>query len=579
MKRLGALFLISIMGLMACSQAPQLRRGGGEKSLGRTAADIGIEFLANDDASDAYQYTFGRMPFRLYPAIANIKDGDELGIEWERVVLLRTSEQKNLDQFQAHLEAVCRDMGLSLEADGQIEDRLTYRMGEPLFLFWRSYYATADKQALTQLLLDGVDSIQCVLSLKMTHTAGTFTTDIILDPLPKENTEHLGTQELDLARQELITLIDPSLSGTILIQDSQWQKISVTQDLEIKPEIPALNRKNLSVQDENVAGSTACRYHSLGGELKLGNPEEQHSFEYRISGPSDLQINQVRLSSSGGRSLEACQDVKTRQEVKSLAMDLSCATYDAIELEDKAGACAWTAEIVNQLDPQNTIPLSLRLGELNLDTIDISNPQGAAAIIPESERNPIRLQTLDVSTFNSAQIDSLERAFDFWLGASPASYNEFFENAIARIIYEGTVGEACSEPGVLAYVTSLDTDEMYWCESAGMSAEALAQQNSPLVIMLITVTALHEALHAIGREHDFDALNYEACKGTSESAVLAYDTALNCKEDFCYAMKDLAIREYIVELDYSLEGDARRFAGQCQIWNQGLGLTQNNFGT
>jgi hypothetical protein len=173
----------------------------------------------------------------------------------------------------------------------------------------------------------------------------------------------------------------------------------------------------------------------------------------------------------------------------------------------------------------------------------------------------------------------MEQAFDFWIGVSPKSYATHFDKFVTRVNYLGRTGPDCSVQGVLAYVESLTSTEIFWCEAAGMSAAAITNQNSPLQIMLIGVTAFHENLHTRGREHDFDAPEYQPCLGTAESALLSFDALKTCTDDYCLAFKDFALQEYKAELDYSLQGDARRFQGQCQIWNNGLGLKATDFET
>ena len=505
---------------------------------------------------DAYDYTFGVSQL-------NIGTSGKLSITRSAI----TSESNLDDAQKAHLADLCRDISFGNSAS-EPSDSINLASGSPLFVFWRSHYPAPIKGGLNSILATG--DIRC--SVNISSSDGDV--DIVFNPVPSSADNLSGTSSPTEAIDEVLMMIDSAQTGTVLNDDHNYEIIPVKEAAEV-----VLNVKGLHASDITVSASdseTTCKNHDIEGEVKLGNPDEIQSFSYALTSSEELEVSEIYPSSSGGRNLEACNNAVTEATDTGFTLGVSCASYMEIQEQGQGDTCGFAAAVSNTADPRNSISSKLRMSGLDIETLDVSTASGAYEAIIKSDKNPVRLNTVDVSSFNVDQSTSLEKAFDYWIAASPKSYTDFWEGNMAKINYLGNTQD-CAIQGVLAFVTSLDTDEMFWCELAGMRAQDISEQGSPLVLMLIAVTALHENLHAVGREHDFDELNFEPCKGTSEAAVLSFDTVINCKEGACYGMRDLAIQEYIVELDYSLQGDARRFDGQCQVWNDGLGLAQGDF--
>ncbi|SMF49879.1 hypothetical protein [Pseudobacteriovorax antillogorgiicola] len=549
--------------LSSCSQAPKIqsRRGtqtSADLDIGREPAKVSLNF-ASEPQQDAFEYTFGVVPMKF-------DQGGAISIQKSALIDRSQVSEEN----RPMLTELCRDLEISTSSTDPSLSPSTISQGEELYVFWRSHYPAKLKSNLADFIISG--RIQCSLSISI----GDEAVDIVFNPVPTVAGEILGTKQADAAIDEILMMIDSSASGTRLAGNHSYEVIAIDEPSDIILGVEGLHQEDIQVTPQD--SQTTCRYHSLNGETKLGNPEDLQSFAYNFSAPDGVDVGEIIPTSSGGRSLEACQVASPTPLESGFSLGISCESYMEIQTQGQGDTCGWAASASNPNDPKNTVSVGLRMSPTPFETIDIGNPVGALKVIEAQDKNPITLNTLDVTTFSTPQVDSLQRAFDFWLGASPTSYATFWEGNISKITYLGNT-QACAEQGVLAYVTSLDTDEIFWCELAGVRQQDLSEQRSPLVLMLIAVTALHENLHAIGREHDFDAPAYEPCKGTSESGVLSYDTAINCQEDSCFAMKDLAIQEYIVELDYSLQADGRRFQGLCQQWNAAMGLSQGDFGS
>ena len=556
--------LVLLIGNFACSEPPKMqtakRQASKQQGPLQDRQPSGVSWQLGPLLFDAVDYTVAAQSLSLSAKVSG----------YQRQAVLPKQATENQIKLA---EAICQDIALG-NTDGIVESGAIAGADQSeLQIIWRSYFEDAYKVELANNLLDDL-TLECMLSLEL---ADSGRMDIVFTPVASHPDQVSGSRDLSEAMNRGLLLIDTKKTGTVLSGGGAFKLLNLSDEMVLPLGVRALNSQDLIIKADQA--EAVCRYHELDGDKKLGNPDAIQSFSFQVESNREFALQSLRQTSSGGRFLASCESAELKQEELSLAIELSCRDYVNLLQESAGDSCGWIGSFQNPQDPRNEIDLGLRLANLELSVIDISTPQGAASVIEPAAENPIRNQQLDVSTFNNAQQDSLARMFDFWLTASPMTFKQYFAAKMRRIIYEGTTGDACSEVGVLAYVESLDTDTMFWCEAAGMRAQDLQEQQSPLVLMLIGVTALHETLHAVGREHDFDAPQVDPCKGTSESALFSYDTIVNCKHDSCFAMKDLAIQEYIAELDYSLQADGRRFQGLCQQWNDGLGIVAADFGS
>lgn len=560
--------LAFVLGLLACQQQPTINRRQAVRGPAAAVLNQGLSLQIQDNKIDAYDYTFGSQALQ----IKKIQDTGSNVLDSTRQVFVGSRASLG-ESLKTALTGLCQNMGLSAAADSFTEVSSLPADGR-LYLHWRSHYSLSQKQELAAALEELKAPIRCLLKIQVGAEADNQFAILTLDPIPVEQQKVAGTAKILDAVEEGLMLID---ENPTLIFD-QGQFLTVESPTDIKPMIAALNSVDFKAQLSKDEGA-ACRYHTLNGQTKVGNPTALRNYEYSLGSEKAYTLGAVRPQSISGRNLPACGKVKTQVVDRTVQANVACGDYRSIQDEGLEAGCQWSVELVNPNDAGNVLGYNIGMEKITFETVDVGNTTGAASVIPEAANNPIRAKTSVFSGFNAVQLTSMEQAFDFWIAVSPKSYAAHFDKYVTRVNYLGRTGPDCSVQGVLAYVESLTSTEIFWCEAAGMSAAAVTNQNSPLQIMLIGVTAFHENLHTRGREHDFDAPQYQPCLGTAESALLSFDTMKTCTDDYCLAFKDFALQEYKAELDYSLEGDARRFQGQCQIWNNGLGLKATDFRT
>jgi hypothetical protein len=556
------------MGLLACQEQPTLSRR--QVSAGQATAVLnqGLNLQIKDNQIDAYDYTFGSQTIQ----IQKIDSQGSMDLDITRQVFVASRTGLG-DELKASLTELCRDVGLSTSATTYTEASRLPADGL-LHMHWRSHYSLKQKQQLVAYLEQIKAPVRCLLRIQVGAASDQQFAIIALDPIPVETQKLAGTAKVLDAVEEGLMLIDQSPIPPL----DQGQLIPVDSSADVKTKIVAINSVDIKAQLSRSSGA-ACRYHSLNGQTKVGNPTALRSYEYSVSSTKAYALGAVSPQSISGRNLQACGKVKTQVTAQNIQAEVACGDYRAIQDEGLEAGCQWSVEVANRNDPGNVIGYNIGMEKISFETVDVGSTVGAASVLPEAANNPIRAKSTIFNGFSAPQLTSMEQAFDFWIAVSPKSYEMYFDKFVTSVNYLGRTGPACREPGVLAYVETLQSTEIFWCEAAGMSANAISAQISPLQILLISVTAFHENLHTRGRDHDFDTPQVQPCRGTSESALISFDSIKTCQEDYCLAFKDFALQEYKAELDYSLQGDARRFQGQCQIWNNGLGLTAADFRT
>lgn len=559
--------LIMILLVSACGQLTKKDKKPGSE-LASVLQNQGLSVELKEPSNDAFDYTFGAQGILLQ---RQENKGD--AIETTNMVYLG-SEAAVTDEQKAALGSLCQNMGLSLSAREFAPASSLPKDNGLLYIHWRSHFSVQEKNGLSSALEQLKTSMRCVLKINVGGSDSGQVAYIALDPIPADENAVTGTSNLLQAIEEGLMLIEEN--PALLLNHSQLWPVEAAAS--ILPLVSALNSADFQVQLNTSSGSN-CVYQVVAGASKLTNPDSKHSYLYDLKGSKTFNIGTIDSQSISGRLSPTCESLKPKALGKQVQNEVGCSAYLALMNEGLEAGCRWSVELANPKDAGNSLGYTISMQKIAFETIDITTVRGAAAVLPEAPNNPVRAQTTVFQGFNAAQLTSMEQSFDFWIAASPISFKTYFEKLVTRVTYLARTGADCSIMGVLAYVVSLNSPEIFWCEAAGMSANAVLATNSPLQILLISVTAFHEDLHTRGREHDFDAPQYLPCKGTAESALLPFDAIKTCTDDYCRPFKDYALQEYRIELDYSLQGDPRRFQGQCQIWNTGLGLKSTDFRT
>lgn len=572
-----SLVLCVLVLLGGCqAQKPQVRLGAVNQATGEGASEAiaqQLQITQETIVHDAYDHTFGTLQVRLYA-----KNGTGLfrgKLQTQRFAYYSSTVAPTSQQSQA-LEELCQGIALS-RSPTQLDEITDWSPSEKIYLHWRSYYSAAVKESIAPLLVQSDQPLLCLLRIRVAQQNGTLEHHIAFDPIPEAGAQLSGTAHQDLAVQEVVMLLDEEALG----EGFKYQEkhlFEVKSEAEILPDVPSIKRGEIKVAKSEALGP-GCRIHMQDGGTKVGNPKDLQQLSFSIESPQRFILQKSSPQTVGGALNPLCAAQKLALADKAVGTGISCETYLQIQQEmGMEAACQWKIELANERDPVNALALDVAMTRIEFETVDIRTPAGASRAIPEAGKNPVALKALEFVNFSEAQKGVLEQAFDFWIATSPLNYALTFEKHVTRVTYLGR-NEGCQQANALAYVTSLTSTEIFWCEGAGMGTEDIATGRSPTRILLVAVTMSHETAHTRGMQHDIDARNYLPCAGTAMSAVLGFDTTVTCKSDYCVGLKDLARFEYIAELDYSLRADPRRFQGQCQLWNTGMGLTRASFRT
>ncbi len=160
----------------------------------------------------------------------------------------------------------------------------------------------------------------------------------------------------------------------------------------------------------------------------------------------------------------------------------------------------------------------------------------------------------------------MEQVFDVWIATERKSFDTDVDGFMKEILLS-----QC-DAGVLGFA-QLRSARLNMCLGAKLNDSAVTKANDPHRLILQLITASHEVRHAVKWSHDFDNKSYTPCEATAASASTMHAILSTCQEEYCFVMRSAAKREYIAELRYSLQGDNRRFEGQCKKWSDELGIT------
>jgi hypothetical protein len=540
-----------------------------------------------EHGNDAVTYTYGSMKLKAVPTI----DGFALSEQQRNLVsaltvkkfLLLQSTKGAADPVaalaaddQALLQAWCTNLQVTLP-DGNNAGLLGT---DEFHVFWQSHFSPDDQAKLGTLLLAAGVRFQCGLVFAMDYQGASATEYMHLgfDPAPDFDPVKIhpgdlytGTDRFVVARNESVMLpltrdqkTDPFAA--------EWKQLPVDGDPDIRNGVFSLNADDFASDPVTESTGESCNLR-LTDAMKVVNPDDEQSVSVTIG---KHPTRSYRIKSAGFAPLPG----KTMPEVcktltfKVAADDSYQIGMNCSQVRDmlQGGDCGVKITYENPEALENSVEKITALSGTQYELLDLAKPVNAASLLPEAQDNPIRTPPagMTLTQFSATQLAELARSFDLWQLTSGTSYVTYFKDQISEIIYD-TGSANCDGAGAYA---QLNVDKIYWCPGGGLAGEALMASKSPYYLLYRASTALHEALHTRGNYHDIDNALNQPCSpdgGTAYSAVIAVDT-YNCTEDVCYGFRDLARDEFLLELNYSLKDDARRFQGQCDIWAKQLGV-------
>lgn len=582
MNLLG-LFLIGLFFVTACNddkkkkdkesdtkpdlpKSGELEKKGGDVKTNSLSNQIKLSF--GEPSSDASKFTFGTMPITL-----DAQAG--AGISVKRLLYLKSSETIP-QEIKDKVQNLCKDVGLS-------SDPLTASKVEVLpdnkqvHLIWRSHYNAPLKRQVAQLLSIKDTSIRCLLKVDV----GGRASYVVLDPIPASSSGLIGTSQIELAKSEALMIIDSASIEKSEIFDDKASLIEVAQDAELKPGITALHRSDIRIPSFTQLPGV-CRYVLAEGKMKLLDPDTTRYSDSVFNFQNTKIVPQKSaLLPTGGRFLKSCEKLQLFKYETYRYSNVTCQQY--LDIQEEGGldaACQWAHDFANQDDLENSVAVNSSLEKVIFRQMEAGSLQAAAWTIPSSPINPITLNSIKLLSFSSDQINMLKKSFDLFILNTPDDYNELFRNHTTYIIYGGdytyqkpgtAFDSACGKEGIAAFNT-LGRPEMTLCTGSGLGEAYMSDEYRPSSLIQLAMTLNHENLHGLGRNHDFQNSSYAPCMGTAYSAHTARNLAVDCKDSYCGAFRDLAVLQFRKEMNYSLQGDARRFQGLCKTWADDMGL-------
>lgn len=484
---------------------------------------------------DAVDFSFG---------IANIVLQNEIAPGSTVDRLLYVSDPKALTtNEQEALLPLCKDVTLEVGAETKLS--------------WRSHYPLGIKRLIAALMFKGQTDIFCVLRIK-DQKGYRY---LLFDSSPTDTLGLQGSLKLDKAVSEGLML--PSTAVR-----SFDQKNLLLVNNEAAPPLAAKalmsDSISLSLQEE---ATSPCWYDSSKTGSVIGNPGEIKKNIFNLKMGQAAKVQGFLALSTGGRILKNCAKIELASTPDSVLAPVSCQVYQDIKSEGLEAGCQWELEYANSEDPSNSVAVALKLPQQVFKTIDIKKSDEVLSLLPKSILNPVRSKSASFENFSGSQIKYAELAFDIWLAAYPKSFNEDFKDYVKTV----TVSDSC-EAGIGGFAR-LNSTAFTWC-----SPNLVVTANNPSRPVFHAILIAHETRHSRGWNHDIDDLKYTPCQGSAASAAVMHAIVATCKEDYCAVLRNAALNEYLLELNYSLKGDARRFQGQCKEWSNAMGLTDASLG-
>lgn len=509
-----------------------------------------LVFELNDLNQDAVDYTFGSAKFV------------SKGLKSESIVSKRFLKVSNATSLTAtqkdQLVGLCRDIGLSSSAT-EIEAAVGSGSSEkPIHLWWRSHYKSSLKSLMAELLTAGQKEILCVLKVEAEDNANIRPFYVAFDPLPTDAGNAKGSAQIPKA-------IDSGLMLPTRFYASEADEaklIAVDAPAEILIAVEALNEDTIKATPE--PDSSSCLLNPAKASALL-NAKQALTSRVKFESSAEIAFGSIESKPIDGRFLKSCEAIKPAAVGKAVEAKLDCGIYQSVKNEGAEAGCQWDVELVNPKDRSNTIAIRMGLGKVAFKTFDIKKVDASLANLPQSPKNPVRAKAFDFVGFNKAQLKSMEQMFDLWLAVEPKSYDDDVDGYMRRISIDD-----CQD-GVLGFA-GLRSATFTICTLSRLAESDLKRADDPYRLIIQLITTAHEVRHAVKWEHDFENKSYQPCEGSAASAVTMHAIAAKCELDYCLVLKNMAIREFRAELQYSLNGDNRRFQGQCKAWTDDLGI-------
>lgn len=524
--------------------------GGGDKPKppeevipkGSTKLDFALGKVDHDAAS----FTFGALT--LTPKLK-----DALPIKVSRFMSFSKPKDVTAEQ-QSAIAKLCKDLELS---SSPTELAKVETVGStPFHVFWRSHYPESLKKSLSDLVVAGQD-ISCILKVDAPTGENIVPFYLSFDPVPKAAGEVTGSAKAADAISRGLML--PLTKTLVKPDESPW--ISVDGAPEVLIAVAPLTKEGVKLTAEANAANCVLDPNKAGALL---NPTAAVTSKVNLETTFSIKVGAITPAPIEGRLLKSCEALKPVEAQKKIETALTCGTYQAIKNEGLEAGCQWDIELANEKDPLNTITARVALDKVKYTTFDIKKVDQALANIPKSQKNPVVTKAITFRGFNDKQLKSMEQTFDLWLAVEPKSYDEDVHN------YMKTITRGSCDSGVLGFA-GLRSATFTICDYAAMSDSALNKADDPFRPIIQLITTSHEVRHAVKWYHDKDDRSYPPCGGTASSSVTMHAVA-TCQLDYCFVLKNMALRELRSEINYSLANDQRKFQGQCKAWTDELGV-------
>lgn len=472
--------------------------------------------------------------------------------------LFVTDSKKLAAEDKSALSALCQNIGLSSKADSMSEAANLGSEAKPTYLVWRSFYKQETKDLIDKLVVGGQDSILCLAKITVTDDAKVAPYFIAFEPAPTSQDKVLGSIDGTAAsKMGLMVPVEPK------VKIAEEQLIAVAGEGNFKLGVKAISKDSVKVSPDGVP-TGSCLLNGASSTA-LVNPTSQLVAKFKLSSESSVTAGEFKLQAVDGRNLKACANVKTSNMDGAISVSHDCKNYQAVKDEGIEAGCQWDVSVSNKDDAENVTTVRVALPKVEFKVFNEKAVDAATALIPKEPKNPVRTRQIKFVNFGAAALSAMEMMFDLWGTTEPKTYASDVIDFMKEINLEN-----CGS-GILGYAR-LGSAKLTMCFLAGLSDSALAKKDDPGKTIMTLITASHEIRHAVKWRHDKDDRNYPACGGTAYSAITMHALLVTCSEPYCIVLRKMAQREYISELKYSLNGDNRRFQGQCKKWSDEIGL-------
>ncbi len=502
-----------------------------EPAQGKILSAQPLVIASSEIIQDAFDYTLGSMD--VIPIAGGVYTLKGRYLYAGRLTQLSGSTAAVLSQL-------CQTMGVSSDGSGTR-------------VWWRSHHTQARIEALAGAIAAGHRDIHCVMHVENQNGLPFY---LSFDPLPVSEADVLGSVATKKAVQASLMMLSVK-SGLVL------SPVTLLKVLDFNPQFETVRALGASSHTPLYSMETGlpCAFAS-GSQTVVSNPELLKESSVSFEG---VQIKDAVPASIAGKRLKACSGVSIQIKEDLVKFGFTCGTYQATKNEGLEAGCQWSVLLANDKDPEDEVQVTFGMPRLSyLGSMSRGWMSGKDAVV-KSEINPIRLKSIALNGFNTSQLAFLEKAFDVILDVSPDVYRQDFAGYM-KAASLGTTG-ACAQSGVMGFA-SVGGNSITLCQY--MFGSGI---DSPSAVVGAAHTIVHEVRHARGFFHDVDRPAYEPCGGTAFANVFDHNIVAVCKSSYCPLLKSSAEGSYLNDINYSLKGDDRRFAGLCKQWQTNMGFS------